>query len=96
MYCHPASLVKRSPALDPKIIHADVTKNFYELSVLAQSRWKMAAPEAGSSTGTASTGCGNAGNGSRTNVDPILPIHLAMVDIMSRVVDGADSVEIDS
>ncbi|KAF9446731.1 hypothetical protein P691DRAFT_761374 [Macrolepiota fuliginosa MF-IS2] len=91
-HCHPPWLVKKSATLDPGTVHADVTKNFYELSVLAQSRWKMAAP----STGTTGHGSWNVGGDSRAGVNPILPLHLAMVEIMSRVTDGADSVEIDS
>ncbi|KXN84196.1 Mediator of RNA polymerase II transcription subunit 13 [Leucoagaricus sp. SymC.cos] len=94
--CSPPLLAKKTSAVELKTIHADVTKNFYELSVLAHSRWKISAPEPGSSTGSTSSSNLGLGIGSRTGVNPILPIHLAMVDIMGQVTDGADGVEIDS
>lgn len=80
--------------LELKTVHADVTRNFYELSVLAQARWKMAVSEAGSGTGVISSSFKSGGQ--RGCVNPILPMHLAMVDIMGQVTDGADGVEIDS
>jgi mediator of RNA polymerase II transcription subunit 13 len=109
-YCYPASLVKKpssssssSNVLELKTVHEDVTKNFYELSVLAQARWKMAASEVGSSTGVVPSrngvgvGAGaGAGPLSGESVNPILPMHLAMVDVMGQVADGAEGVEIDS
>lgn len=94
-YCYPPSLIKRSDMLDPVTVHADVTKNFHELSVLAQSRWKMSAPGAGSGIGIADSGSGNVGRASRTDVNPILPLHLAMVELMSRITEGVDGAEID-
>lgn len=93
-YCSPASSAAKSNALELKTVHADITKNFYELSVLAQSQWKMWAPEAGNING--GTGSGNGDSSTKTGVNPILPVHLAMVDIMSQVTDGADGAEIDS
>ncbi|KAF5363636.1 hypothetical protein D9756_000913 [Leucocoprinus leucothites] len=107
-YCYPASLVRKSSSanttapLELRNVHGDVTRNFYELSVLAQARWRMSAPEVGSGggTGVVAGGCfGNgagAGVGSGMGVNPILPMHLAMVDIMGQVTDGVDGVEIDS
>ena len=90
-YCYPATLARKSGksggdghamTLELKTVHMDVTKNFYELSVLAQARWSM---------GVAS-GC----SGGRISGNPILPMHLGIVDIMGRVTDGANGVGIDS
>jgi len=97
-YCYPASLAKKScddgytmTLLESKNVHRDVTRNFYELSVLAQARWRMLAPEGESSMGLPG-GC----SGGRMSGNPILPMHLAIVDIMGQVTDGADGIEIDS
>jgi len=94
-FCYPASLAKKSredgytmTLLELKNVHRDVTRNFYELSVLAQARWRMSAPEGESSMDFLS--------GGRMSGNPILPMHLAIVDIMGQVTDGADGIEIDS
>jgi len=94
-FCYPASFSKKSnedgyttTLLELKNVHRDVTRNFYELSVLAQARWRMSAPEGENSMGLPS--------GGRMSGNPILPMHLAIVDIMGQVTDGADGIEIDS
>lgn len=94
-FWYPASLVKKShedgytmTLLELKNVHRDVTRNFYELSVLAQARWRMSAPQSESSMGFLS--------GGRMSGNPILPMHLAIVDIMGQVTGGADGIEIDS
>jgi mediator of RNA polymerase II transcription subunit 13 len=95
----------KSDMLDSKVILADVTHNFYELSVLAQLQWKLSgtdgvATNGGGSGGGSRSGGGGGGDGGdarfKTGANPILPVHLAMVDIMGQVTDGADCTEIDS
>lgn len=87
----------KTDMLDPGVILSDVTHNFYELSVLAQLQWKLSGTDGGGGGG----GDGRSGGGGgdarfRTGANPILPVHLAMVDVMGQVTDGADCTEIDS
>jgi mediator of RNA polymerase II transcription subunit 13 len=93
----------KSDMLDLKVILADVTQNFYELSVLAQLQWKLSGADGvatnGGSGGSGSRGGGGGSGGSdarfKTGANPILPVHLAMVDIMGQVTDDADCTEFD-
>jgi mediator of RNA polymerase II transcription subunit 13, fungi type len=52
--------------LQDKEIHADITKNYHDLAVLAGCRWKM-------------------------DVNPILPFHLAALEVMQIALDRGDS-----
>lgn len=64
---HSVHSVHSNNAISDKVTLDEVTRNFYDLSVLTQCRWKF-------------------------NANPILPFHLAALEVMSSALSRSDAV----